>query len=141
MSTSGRVLIGPQKGLRGEEAPGTFSGATRGLSTTACLSLRTTKDAAGQRNKKPRDSLQQTRAAENALLARHALKLQHQAQRHSHIDRIDGADRRGIELFLDMLPRRLCPMIFWQMLHQLAHVGEGDELRHFGDDKRPGQRP
>jgi hypothetical protein len=34
------------------------------------------------------------------------------------------ANRRGVELLLDMLPRRLCPMIFWQTLHQLVHVSE-----------------
>jgi hypothetical protein len=46
-----------------------------------------------------------------------AVHAEHHLQRHSHVNRIDLTARRGVELFLDMLPRRFFPVIFRQMLH------------------------
>jgi len=57
--------------------------------------------------------------------ARHALKLQHQAQRHSHVNRFNFAKCRGVELLFDMLPRRPLPMTVGQtMLYELAYIGK-----------------
>jgi hypothetical protein len=57
--------------------------------------------------------------------ARHAFELQHKAKRHSHVNRFNFAQRRGVELLFDMLPRRSLPVTVGQTtLHELAHVGE-----------------
>jgi hypothetical protein len=37
--------------------------------------------------------------------ASNAFHAEYQTQRHGHIDRLDSAERGGVELLLDMLPR------------------------------------
>jgi hypothetical protein len=70
-------------------------------------------------------------------LAGNAFHAEHHLQRHGHIDRIDGVERRGVELFLDVLPRRFRPVIFRQAPYQAAHIGE----RFSGHDGRNFERP
>jgi hypothetical protein len=65
--------------------------------------------------------------------AGYALKLQHKAKRHSHVNRFNFAKRRGVELLFDMLPCRSLPVTVGQTtLHKLADIGErgqGSDIR------------
>jgi hypothetical protein len=70
-----------------------------------------------------------------------AFKHQYQAQRDLDLDRIDGSGRRLVKLRCDAAPCRLIPVLFRQMPHELAHVGERPRRHYRGDDKRLGQRP
>lgn len=47
-----------------------------------------------------------------------------------------GAGSCFVELYGDMLPRRLAAVIRGQMADELAHVGERGNRRHFRDDER-----
>jgi hypothetical protein len=66
-----------------------------------------------------------------------AFHAEHHLQRHGHIDRIDVAERRSVELLLDMLPRPFRPVILRQASYQFANVAERGELHHLGDDQGP----
>jgi hypothetical protein len=66
-----------------------------------------------------------------------AFHAEYHLQRHGHIDRIDVAERRSVELLLDMLPRRFRPVILRQASYQFANVAERGELHHLGDDQGP----
>jgi hypothetical protein len=56
---------------------------------------------------------------------------------------VDIAERRSDELLLNVLPSRLCPVIFRQVPYQLAHVGERCKLHDLGNNDltRQASRP
>lgn len=71
--------------------------------------------------------------------ARYAFEHQHQAQSNRRLGRI-GTVRRRLEFGRHFLPRRLRPMLRWQMTDQPAHVGELAGVITSGVTKGRGRR-